>query len=159
MARKAKAGKKFKYGLEAVLKVRGIREKQEQEKFATKQRDYLTEKEKEDLIRDKKHGEEETIRKTIRKGPISNFEKVMRRHAHLGILKEDLDKQIDQVIQATKKLEEQRDHLITAMKDKKIIEKNKENRFKDYKHAMQLLEIKFLDEIATERFRHEQHES
>ena len=40
MARKVKAGK-FKYGLETVLKVRGIREKKEQEKFAEKNREYL----------------------------------------------------------------------------------------------------------------------
>lgn len=155
MAKKAKPGKKFKYDLEAVLKVRGIKEKKEQEKFAVKQREYQDEKEKEDHIRDKKTGEEDTIRETYKKGPISDFEKVMRRHAHLGILKEDLDKQVDQVIKASQKLEEQREKLMFAMKDKKIMEKNKENRFKDYQKAMQQLEIKFLDEIATERFKHE----
>lgn len=155
MAKKAKAGKRFKYDLEAVLKVRGIKEKKEQEKFAYKQREYLKEKNKEKKIRDRKSGEEETIRQTYRKGAISNFEKVMRRHAHLGILKEDLDKQIDEVIKASQKLEDQREKLVVAMKDKKIIEKNKENRFKDYQKEMQLMEIKFLDEIATERFRHE----
>lgn len=154
MARRAKPGKKFVYGLETVLKVRGIKEKKEQEKFATKQREYLTEKDKEEQIRTSKHGEEEVIRETFRKGPISNFEKVLRRHAHVGRLKEDLDKQIEEVIKASQKLEEQREHLITAMKDKKIMEKNKENRFKEYQKAMQQLEIKFLDEIATERFKH-----
>jgi len=157
MAKKAQAGKKFKYGLEAVLKVRAIKEKKEQEKFAEKQRKLIDEKKKEDVIRDKKLGEEDGIRKVFRKGPISNFEKVMRRHAHLGILKKDLDKQIDQVITASKKLEEQRTNLVSAMKDKQIIEKNKENRIKEYQKAMQQLEIKFLDEIATERFRHEKH--
>lgn len=155
MAKKAQAGKKFKYGLEAVLKVREIKEVKEQEKFAHKQRKFIEEKKKEDVIRDKKLGEEDGIRKVFKKGPISDFEKVMRRHAHLGILKQDLDKQIDHVIKASKKLEEQRTNLVSAMKDKQIIEKNKENRFKEYQKAMQTLEIKFLDEIATERFRHE----
>lgn len=154
MAKKAVPGKRFKYDLEAVLKVRGIKEKKEQEKFANKQREYLTEKEKEEQIRDKKLGEEDQIRQTFRKGPISDFEKVMRRHSHLGILKEDLDNQIDKVIQASQKLEEQRENLISSMKDKKIIEKHKGGRLKDYQKAMQDLEIKFLDEIATERFKH-----
>ncbi|MFC1496366.1 flagellar export protein FliJ [Candidatus Margulisiibacteriota bacterium] len=155
MAQKSKAGKKFKYGLETVLKVRGIKEQKEKEKFAEKQKEYMDEKSKEDTIRDKKTGEEDTIRKSFRKGPISNFEKVMRRHAHLGILKKDLDKQIEEVIKASQKLEEQRDHLIVSMKDKKIMEKNKENRFKEYQKAMQKMEIDFLDEIATTRFKHE----
>ena len=53
-----KAGKKFKYDLEAVLKVRGIKEKKEQEKFAEKSREYLTQKQKEDADprREKRQG-------------------------------------------------------------------------------------------------------
>lgn len=156
MARKPKPGKKFKYGLETVLKVRGIREKKEQEKFAEKKRSYLTEKEKEELLRDKKHGEEDEIREAFsEKGPVSDFQKVLRRHAHLGVLKGEIDKQVEKVIEASQLLESQREQLIKSMKDKKIMEKDKENKFKDYTKMMQDLEIKFLDEIATERFQHE----
>ena len=141
--------------MEAVLKVRGIKEKKEQEKFAFRQREYIEEKRKEEEIRDRKKGEEHQIRQTFKKGPVSDFEKVLRRHAHLGILKEGLDKQIEEVIKSSQKLEDQREKLITSMKDKKIIEKNKENRFKDYQKELQALEIKFLDEIATERYKRE----
>lgn len=156
MARKPKPGKKFKYGLETVLKVRGIREKKEQEKFAEKKRAYLTEKQTEDQLRDKKHGEEDEIREVFaEKGPVSDFQKVLRRHAHLGVLKGEIDKQVEKVIEASQRLETQRENLIKSMKDKKIMEKDKENKFEDYAKLMQDLEIKFLDEIATQRFRHE----
>jgi len=156
MAKEVKAGKKFKYGLETVLKVRGIREKKEQEKFAEKKRAYLTEKEREELLKDKKRGEEQEIRETFKKpGPISDFEKVMRRHAHLGVLKGEIEKQVEKVIEASRILEDQRENLLKSMKDKKIIEKNKEHKFEEYTKAMQDMEMKFLDEIATERFMHE----
>jgi len=155
MAKEVKAGKKFKYGLEAVLKVRGIKEKKEQEKFAEKKRVYLTEKEREELLKDKKRGEEQEIRQVLKQGPVSDFEKVLRRHAHLGVLKGEIEKQVEKVIEASRLLEDQREKLLKSMKDKKIIEKDKEHKLDDYTKALQDLEMKFLDEIATQRFVHE----
>lgn len=157
MARKVKAGK-FKYNLETVLKVRNIREKKEQEKFAEKKREYIKEKEQEDVLRTRKRGEEDTIRQAFKKGFIADFEKVMRRHSHLGILKKDIENQVEKVIEASKNLEDQREKLILSMKDKKIIEKDKENTLKKYNKLMQDLELKFLDEIATQRFQRDKGE-
>ena len=154
MAKKPSAGR-FKYNLETVLKVRGIRETKEKEKFAEKQREYLTEKEKEELIEAAKQNRTEELKGIMKRGPISDFSKILRRKAHLGKLKEDLDQQVEKVIDASARLEDQRTKLIESMKDRKLIEKHKEHRFEDYKKLMQDLEIKFLDEIATERFRHE----
>lgn len=155
MAKEIKPGKKFKYPLEPVLKVRGIKEKQEQEEFAKKKRAYLKEKEKEEEIEEAREERSKELKKIMRKGPISDFARVLRRKAHLGKLKEDLDVQIEKVIDASQHLEEQRAKLIEAMKDKKIIEKHRERRFEEYKKAMEQLEMKFMDEIATERFKHE----
>ena len=154
MARKVKAGK-FKYNLDTVLKVRGIREKKEQEKFAEKKREYLKEKEAEEKLRGKKRKEEDEIRQVFRRGPISDFEKVMRKHSHLGILKKDIETQVEKVIETSKILEDQREKLVTAMKDKKIIEKDKQKTLEKYTKLMQDLELKFLDEIATQRFTRE----
>lgn len=154
MAKKPKPGKKFKYDLESVLKVRAIKEKKEQEKFAEKQRGYLTEKEREEAIEREKKGKEEELRGVFKKGPISDFAKVMRRRSHLDVLKDDLDKQVERVIEASKILEEQRARLVESMKDKKIMEKHKERKLDEYKKLMQELELKFMDEIATERFKH-----
>jgi flagellar FliJ protein len=154
VAKKPKPGK-FKYDLETVLKVRGIKETKEKEKFADRQREYMTEKEKEELLEAQKESRTEELKGIMKKGPISDFAKILRRKAHLGKLKEDLDSQVEKVIDASAKLEDQRSKLIESMKDRKLIEKHKEHRFDDYKKLMQDLEIKFLDEIATERFRHE----
>lgn len=155
MGKKPKPGKKFKYDLASVLKVRAIKEKKEQEKFAEKQRDYLTEKQKEEAIERDKHNKEDDLRGVFKKGPISDFSRVLQRKAHLEVLKDDLDKQVEKVIETSKILEEQRAKLINAMKDKKIMEKHKEKKLKEYDKMMLDMETKFLDEIATQRFKHE----
>ncbi|MFC1511060.1 flagellar export protein FliJ [Candidatus Margulisiibacteriota bacterium] len=155
MAAKQKPGKKFKYGLQPVLKVRAIKEKKEQEHFADKKRVYIKEKDKEEEIKDVKHGKEDELRGVFKKGPISNFAKVLQRKAHLEVLKSDLDKQVEKVIEASKLLEEQRAKLVAAMKDKKVMEKHRERKLDDYKKMALDLETKFLDEIATERYKQE----
>jgi len=157
MVRKAKPGKKFKYGLETVLKVRAIKEKKEQEKFADRERKYLTEKEQEDLLKVKQSQRRGELKEMMQEGPIKDFAQVMQRKAHLGVLKEDIEKQVEKVIAASRELDKQRNLLIEAMKKKKIMIKDKEHKYDDYKDVMQKLEMKFLDEIATERFTHRKH--
>jgi flagellar FliJ protein len=152
MAREQKPGK-FKYPLETVLRVRGIKERKEREKFAEKQKEYLTEKQKEEQLEEEKKEKEGELKHIIKKGPISQFEKVLRRHAHLGVLRKDIDEQIEKVIDSSKRLESQRSKLVESMKDRKIIEKNREHQVEEYEQMMKDLEIKFLDEIATQRFR------
>jgi len=155
---KHKPGKRFKYDLEAVLKVRAIKEKKEQEKFADKKRSYMTEKEREEAIKEDKLNKEDELRGVFRRGAISDFAKVLRRKSHLDVLRDDLDKQVERVLEASKQLEEQRAQLVESMKDKKVIEKHKEKKLDEYKKIMQDLELKFMDEIATQRFRHEKTE-
>jgi flagellar FliJ protein len=150
---KQQPGKKFKYDLTAVLKVREIKERKEQEKFAEKNQAYIKEKEQEAKLAAEKRGKEEDLRNVFKKGPISDFSKVMRRRVHLDVLKDDLDQQVERVIEASKLLEEQRVHLVEAMKDKKIMEKHKGKKLEEYTKIMQDLEAKFMDEIATQRFK------
>ncbi|MFH1541839.1 MAG: flagellar FliJ family protein [bacterium] len=152
MAEKPIPGKIFKYKLTPVLKVRAIKEKKEQEKFAEKSREYLTEKEREEAIKDDKLNKEDDLRSVFKKGPVSDFSKVLNRKAHLEVLKDDLEKQVEKVIEASKKLEEQRAKLVIAMKDKKVMEKHRERKLDEYKQVLNEIETKFLDEIATERY-------
>lgn len=152
---KLKPGKKFKYDLASVLKVREIKEKKEQEKFAEKKRTFMTEKEREDAIKEDKINKENDLRGVFKKGQISDFSKVLTRKAHLEVVKDDLDKQVEKVISASNKLEEQRARLVASIKDKKIMEKHRERKLDEYKKMILSLETKFLDEIATERFKHE----
>ncbi|MBU0502333.1 MAG: hypothetical protein KJ811_03695, partial [Candidatus Margulisbacteria bacterium] len=124
MARKPKPGKKFKYDLQSVLKVRAIKEKKEQEKFSEKQREYMTEKEREEQIKEDKKNKEKDLRKIFKK-PVADMSKILTRKAHLEVLKDNLEKQIERVIEASNLLEEQRARLIEAVKDKKVMEKHK----------------------------------
>jgi flagellar protein FliJ len=152
---KVKASRKFKYNLQTVLKVREIKEKKEQEKFAEKKRSYVKEKTKEEQLKEEQKNRNDELKNMIGGGSIKDFASVLRRKDHLGILKEDVDKQIDRVIEASRILEDQRVNLIEAMKKKKIMEKDKENKLEQYKDVMLKIEMKFLDELATQRFVHE----
>ena len=96
------------------------------------------------------------MRGVFQKGPIADFSRVLNRKAHLEVLKDDLDKQVEKVIEASKLLEEQRAKLVSSMREKKIIEKHKGRKLDEYKKVMLDLEQKFMDEIATERFKHGQ---
>ncbi|MCX5750698.1 MAG: flagellar FliJ family protein [Candidatus Saganbacteria bacterium] len=155
MVRKPKPGKKFKYNLEPVLMVRQIKEKKEQEQFADKKRAYIKEKDEEERLKKTEKERIDDVRTLIKKGPIRDFADVLRRRAHLGVLKEDVEKQVEKVIDASKVLENQRVKLIDAMKDKKVMEKDKTNKLDQYKKLMENLEMKFMDEIATLRFQHD----
>jgi len=158
MAKEIKPGKKFKYGLETVLKVKEIREKKEQEKFAVRQKEYYTEKKKEQEIQDTKDGQAKEFKQLVGKGKIPDFSRVLQRRQHLGVLKEELDNQIEKVIEASQKLEKQREKLLDSMKDRKIIEKDKEHKLDQYNEVMKQYDIKFLDEIATLRFKRDKYE-
>lgn len=158
MAKEIVAGKKFKYGLQSVLKVKEIREKKEQEKFAIKQKEYYEEKTKEQRIQEAKKQRSEEVKKMIGKGEITDFGKVLQRKEHLVLLKEELDNQIEVVIEASQKLDKQREKLLESMKDRKIIEKDKSNKLEQYQEVMKQYEIKFLDEIATLTFKRDKTE-
>lgn len=151
MAREMKPGKKFRYDLETVLKVRKIKEKKEQEEFAKRTRDYMTEKEKQEKIEREKQDREKELRSILGKGPIQGFERVMQRKMHLGILKDERDKQEKKTDEANERLEAQRQSLVTSMKDRKVMERHRENTLKKYQHLMRQVEGKTLDETAVLR--------
>lgn len=158
MAREVQPGKRFKYSLQSVLKVKEIREKKEQEKFALRQKEYYDEKVREEQIEEEKKNQSNEFKKIVGKGKIADFNRVLQRRQHLNILKEDLDNQIEKVIQASHKLEKQREKLLEKMKDRKIIEKDKEHKLDEHREAVKQMEIKFLDEIATLRFARDKHD-
>ena len=151
MGRDVKPGKKFKYDLETVLKVRHIHEKKELETFAERKRSYLEELAKQDRIEAEKRAREGELRSILGKGPISDFERILRRKHHLGILKEEKDKQVKKTDEASEKMEVQRQKLVESVKERKVMERHKENKFKKYKEVMTQLEGKTMDEIAVTR--------
>jgi flagellar export protein FliJ len=151
MARETKPGR-FKYSLDTVLKVREIREKQEKEKFAQAQRKFFEEHEKtQRLIREQKDRQDDLVR-TFKKGKIDDFGAVLRRQIHLEDLGKRKVKQQEVEKEAEEKRNEQRGVVIEKMKDRKIIEKDKEHRRDEHRKMMDHLEANFFDEIGTTRF-------
>ncbi len=150
---KAKKSKVFKYKLDTVLRVREIREKQEQEKFQIAEKKYFEEMQKEEKIKafqKEKYGE---LRNIIEPGNvISDFHEILMRKGHLEIVKEQVLEQEKQRQEAERLKDEQRKQLIKAALDKKIMEKDKDKTRNSWKKIMDKEETKFFDDISSIRF-------
>ena len=149
MARAPKKSKRFSYNLKSVLKYREICESQEQEKFTEAERTFLEELRKEEDIKTQKHAEYLDLVEQMGAGQTLDFQRLEMRRGHLDILKERLYAQSQVREDAEEAKEIQREKLIDAMKDRKILEKDRENKQKIWKKLMDKEEIKFLDDIAT----------
>lgn len=66
--------------------------------------------------------------------------------------REDLLKK--KILNAEKEVEQKREDLIEAMKNRKVLEKLKEKGWETYKHNMMRKEQEFMNEMAAVRFRH-----
>jgi len=155
--RKQKKSKVFKYNLQTVLKVREIFEKQEQEKYVRAQKELEKEQEREKTLKDQKSTHENELASRLI-GEMTNFTSVMSRHEHLKKIKIDVDKQVEVREETELKKEEQQKRLVQAVKDRKILEKDKDNKQKEWKKIMNREEIKFLSDIANTTFARRQME-
>jgi len=149
--RKAKKSKHFEYNLRTVLKVRNIFERIEKEKFAEAQRKYLEELKKEEEMHEYERQQQVQLRNKLT-GQIDDFASVMHRHQFLKKYKEDVVVQENKTKEADQRKEEQRERLIKAIKDRKIIDKDKEHKKEAWQKLMNREETKFLDDISTTRF-------
>ncbi|HCY35853.1 MAG: hypothetical protein DKM50_04575 [Candidatus Margulisiibacteriota bacterium] len=154
MVKKPKIGI-FKYNLGSVLKVKLIREKQEKEKFAETQRKLEEEKRKEEEIKNNHRQAQNALREHFEEGKKIDFSQVFLRQNQIENLKEKVEVQKKIAIKAEEINEEQRTKLVDSMKEKKIIEKDKENKLKAWKDLMNKEEMKFIDEIATTKYNNE----
>jgi flagellar FliJ protein len=150
VAREIKPGK-FEYPLEVVLKVREIKEKKESEEFAKTQRKLLEEQNRTQELKTRQESRQDELKEKM-SGKISDFGEILRRHSHLGKLKVDVEKQKENEKKAEEKRDKQRDKLLDAVKDRKIIDKDKEHKKDEHSDLMRQIETKFLDEIGTTRF-------
>lgn len=150
MAKKPQKGK-FKYNLQSVLKVREIRETQEKEKFADAQKKLEEEKRKEEIVKNKYSSAQGALRDEFESEDI-NFSHVFLRQNQIENLKVEVDEQKQATIKAEEDKEVQRNYLVEAVKDRQIIEKDRENKKTEWSAFMKKEENKFLDEVAGIRF-------
>jgi len=145
--KKPKKSRKFEYNLKSVLKVREIYEKLEKEKFAEAQRKYLEELERERKMKDYEMQQQRTLKGGLQ-GNI-DFASILHRQNFLKKYKQDVITQEGKTKEADQHKEEQRERLIKSMKDRKILEKDREHKKDAWKRLMDREATKFLDDIAT----------
>ena len=152
MAHKAKKSNRFRYGLETVLKVRKIHEKKAQEAYGKALEKLQEEQRKEDALKASQTQAYIELHNLIASGEIRDIYEINRRKAHLDILKEKIEKQIEARKQAEIACEEKKEAMVVALKERKIIEKDKEHKREAWRKLMDKESAKFLDDIASVKF-------
>lgn len=147
---KVEKSKRFKYALESVLKFRKHRESLEQEKYQALVQLAIQEKQKEEEMKAFQAAKYMELRELMTgQHALPDTQIIMQRKAHLERLQEDIDKQVQKVKDAENKRDKQRLVLVDAVKDKKIMEKDKEKKRDMWKELMKKEEAKFMDEISS----------
>lgn len=136
----------YKFSMEKILNLREDLEKDKMEKMVVIQNELEIQKKVLQQLLD----EEDKIKN---QGKVfSNIQDLKQKTLYKSMIKKEIEKQ-DDVIEDTKKvLDEKRNDLIEAQKDRKIMEKLKEKGFEEYKIQTQLEEQKELDEIAVLKY-------
>ncbi|MDD5455840.1 MAG: hypothetical protein PHV30_02270 [Candidatus Margulisbacteria bacterium] len=149
---KVKKSKRFKYNLSTVLRVREIKEILQKEEVNKATKKLLEEQEKQRKIEaDQAEEHSKILEMYSGKKPIDLSEVFLRKH-QLDVLKIRHDEQVIATQQAEDKKKEEEKKLLKAMRDKKILEKDKDKKRKLWKKIMEKEDVKFLDDISTSRF-------
>ncbi len=147
---KAKKAKRFRYQLETVLKVRNIRERQAQEAFQSAERAYLEAVEKEKKIKAYEQEKYTELRDIMSgKTTVTDVQMVVIRKAHLDRVHDDVLQHESATKEAEQTKEARRDDLIAAVKNRKIIEKDRAKTRESWRKIMDKEDGKFLDDIAV----------
>jgi flagellar FliJ protein len=145
---KAKKQKRFQYPLETLLKVREIREKQEQEKFQKAEEKVAEELRKEEEIKNIQAQAYLELQDMMIGDNIPDMNIIQLRKHQLEDLKEKVAEQIQARENAEKERDEQRENLNKAIKERKIIEKDKDKTKEKWRKIMDKEDAKFMDDIA-----------
>ncbi len=149
---KTKPTKRFRYNLASALRVRIIRETLQKEEVTKATQKLQEEQIKLEEIITEQNQENRNILEMYHSGKPIDLSKVFLRKHRLEVLKENEVEQCKEVEKAQlRKLEEER-KLLIAIKEKKILEKDKEKKRKIWRKLLDKEETKFLDDISTSRF-------
>jgi flagellar protein FliJ len=148
MVKKPEKSKRFKYNLASVLKFRNIREEQEREKFNQAKRAYEEEQRKEEELKAFQAAKYAELKSKMSGGHTLNFDQIQMGRGHLDVVKEQVVQQ--EKVREDAEIEKDKKHedLVSAVKDRKILDKDKEKKNVMWKDLMKKEENKFLDEIA-----------
>ncbi len=149
--------KKFKFKLETVLKVKTRVE--DLRKLELREAELRREEARLELCRCQEEVEaniriyREKFQQRINPEEANNY------HLYLTWLNRQVDLAMLKLQERDQEVAEQRQRLIEASKEKKILEKLKEKAYQAFKAEQLNAEIKFLDELGTDRYIRDQVES
>jgi len=138
--------KKFKFNLETLIKVRKIKEDKEKKRYAdlvkelSKANDDLTN------LNQQVVNVYETHEKDLEQSRSIEF--VKEGFSFLEALKDKIKLQKNLLLKRQESVSKQREILLGAVKQRKIIEKHKEKKFEEYKSNSRKQETRILDEIT-----------
>jgi len=148
---KPKKGKRFVYGLETVLRVRGIFETLEKEKLKQRERELEEERLKEQQVKKEQEEHLNYVRELLT-DELPQLNTIQMHEQHVKTMEERVKKQQEEVKKSEKKRDDQRQEVVKRSKEKKIIEKDREKTRDLWKKMMDKLDSQFLDEIASIKF-------
>ncbi|NDC82098.1 hypothetical protein EB093_00330 [bacterium] len=147
---KAQKSKRFRYQLETLLKVRSIRERQAQEAFQKAEQAYQDELKREEELKEFERIKYEELRDIMAGNtPLADVQMIMIRKAHLETVREQVQQQEERTKSAEAFKEQKRNELIGAVRNRKIIDKDKEKTRDAWRKIMTKEDNKFLDDIAV----------
>jgi len=149
--------RKFKFRLESVLEFRKRKEDQRKKElgllkqFLQKEQAFLKELEEKMIQSQGKMQAEQA-------GTL-NMELIMNYYYYLTNMKEKILNQIALIEELIMRIEQKREDLITASKERKIMEKLKDNQYKEFRELLEKWEAKAIDEMATNQYTHKTNKS
>ena len=142
--------KKFIYPLQSVLNLKEKLESQEKVFFQAAMAELRKEQEKLDLLEQRKNGYEERLRDSV--SAKLDLLTVKTNKEAIEILKEMIHQQTGRVRRAERHAEVARKRLEEAMKERKTLEKLKEDAFAEYMKEYEKEEQKEIDELVSFRY-------
>lgn len=139
--------KAYSFSMEKVLEWRESIEKNSMEKFAVSQNELNQEK----MILANLTKEYEIVKeKSLR---CKNINELRQLQLYKSDLEDKIENQHEIIEIKTQELEQRRLELVSAQKDRKIMEKLKERDYSNYLEQVNADEQKFLDEMAVLKFK------
>lgn len=142
--------KKFIYPLQNVLNLKEKIEAQEKALFRAAMEELRAEQEKLESLQQRKSAYEEKLRESV--SARLDLLTVKTNKEAVEIMKDKINQQLGQVRRAERHLEIARNRLEEAMRERKTLEKLKEDAFETYKKEYESEERKEVDELVS--FRH-----
>lgn len=142
--------KKFIYPLQNVLNLKEKIESQEKALFRAAMEALRAEQDKLEHLEQRKSSYEERLRESV--SARLDLLTVKTNKEAVEIIKDKIKQQLGQVRKAERHLEVARNRLEEAMKERKTLEKLKEEAFEAYKKEYEVEERKEVDELIS--FRH-----